>query len=69
MRESERSREKEREGEQEKAVYLHASLIYAHRPATSDKSLTLRHYLFGRVHERARARIFLKLPVKMIPSR
>lgn len=45
---------------------LHAGLIYAHRPATSDKSLTPRHYLF----ELARARTFLlKVPVKMIPPR
>lgn len=45
------------EGEkEEKTVYLHASLIYARRPATSDKSLTPRHYLFGCAHWCARAR-------------
>lgn len=38
--------ERGRQGEREKTLYLHASLIYAHRPATSDKSLTPRHYLF-----------------------
>lgn len=43
-----------RQGEREKTVYLHASLIYAHRPATSDKSLMPRHYLFVCVHARAR---------------
>lgn len=43
-----------RQREREKTVYLHAGLIYARRPAaTSDKSLTPRHYLFVCVHARA----------------
>lgn len=33
---------------------MYASLIYAYRPVTSDKSLTLRHYLFGCVCTRKR---------------
>jgi len=47
--------ERRRQGEWKTTVYLHASLIYAHRLATSDKSLTPRHYLFVCVHARARA--------------
>lgn len=41
-------------------VYLHAGLIYERWPATSDKSLTPRHYLFDFALARSQVRARLR---------